>query len=337
MNFFQRAFLKTTKMSLTNNKKSVPLSHKDRCPIPSSPLTVRLIGQNHYTKRYQQLLAQQPQVTWVDTPDPIDLSDEAQAAIVMVPPERRTRLIQQLLATDHHVLVDSPIADTYEAFDELLYCANQYDKRLTLTHFHSFLKTTQQARKHIFEHTLGRLKTIRIEINPQPTDPDPLLMQTQTSYLGETLTLLNLTRWLCAKNFFSLTAQVDPNATFHRPTQTMDLKINLGDAISLTCTPLPTLPYHWRITVQGYRGFLQLAANGHGLYCTSKNKREAFTLTSTQAEYDTAIADALTAFITTCRTGKEPQANALDGMVDIALITAAVQSAQNGKTVTLIK
>jgi rhamnogalacturonyl hydrolase YesR/predicted dehydrogenase len=296
-----------------------------------APFHLGLIGEKSHQTFYANALKKIPFLS-------VSVIEQYQAKtvdaiIIATPLAKRAELTKRLLQTGCHVLVEAPIATSYQEFDAIMLAANQQNKRLAVASFHRFLPSVVQARSLIDE--LGKISAIYIQVNQKNTEP--LLARHQEGFVSQALPLFDLVRWLCAKNPHRLYTQKNLLAQFSKPTKNLHLLVELGTIPVLYATvPVFEMDNHWVITIHGRKRHLRLISDGKLQYFEVtgqwKTLRKGYS-----DDYQIAVRDFLIDFVQSCQTGKEPEVNVLDGMAQLALTLAAVKSAQSGQAISMIE
>ena len=300
------------------------------------PLKLSWLGTHKALEDYLRILQKMPQVVLIDPQDA--LFSQAEAVIIAVPLRQRAELAKRALLAGCHVLIDTPMACSYEEFDEIQGVAIQQDKRIAIASFHRFLKSAYYAREIIFKQEIGEVTSIQIQVYSETTAP--LLSGSQEGYVGKGLPLFDLVRWMCAKTPFTLTAAPENRAaTVYKPQKVLYLLVNFNRiplAYMTTTLISPEIPGGWLITIYGQKGILQLTANGD-LQRLGETGRWEQLVRGEAIHYQIAMQCLLQDFIASCHSGKEPEVNSLDGMAGVALTLATVDSAKTGKTIQMIE
>ena len=294
--------------------------------------TIGFIGKDSDFQFYAQAVRTIPSVFFDFIDNRAALQGQRDAVIVAAPLKERAELARQILNAGSHLLVETPMATSYQEFDAIIRQANQQNKRVAIASFHRFFNAAKAARVLIDE--IGRINAVVMQVNNDTSDI--LLSRHQQGFLGKALPLFDLVRWLCAKSPLSLYAHKNIFARFHKPEKNLHLLVELGNIPLLYTTVPASLSDSWTITLYGQQGHLKLTADGQLQRADSGAAWETV-ITGEPSDSQTAVRDLLADFVESCRTGTEPKVNALDGMAGIALSLAALQSAQRGQTASMVE
>lgn len=136
-----------------------------------SRLRVAVVGAGHLGRIHARLLAEQPNAHLVAVVDPAEsarsriaadlacpvaeslslIESDYDAAVVAAPTGLHHRIGCELLSRGKHVLMEKPLAPTYEEADELVRTANRYDRILQVGHVERFNPVTPAAMAEIDE------------------------------------------------------------------------------------------------------------------------------------------------------------------------------------------
>jgi rhamnogalacturonyl hydrolase YesR/predicted dehydrogenase len=300
------------------------------------PLKIGLIGEKSDFKFYAQTFKKISSASFEIISREAALQGQTDAVIIAAPLKERAYLAKHILKAGSHVLVESPMAMSYEEFDAILLQINQQNKRLAVAHFHRFLKSAIQARALINE--IGQINVISIQVDSKTSTP--LLSRYREGFIGKGTPLLDLVCWLCAKSPLSLYAHKNLFAFSDKPEKKLHLFIELG-RIPLLYSTVPTtlqeISDGWTITIYGKKKHLKLSANGGLQRFYAEEGQWKTVLAESPSDYQEAVLLLLEDFIESCQTGKEPEVNALDGMAGMALTLSAAQSARTGQTVSMVE
>jgi len=307
------------------------------------PLKIGFIGEESDFKFYAQAFKKISSASFEIVSREAALQGQTDAVIIAAPLKERADLVKHILKAGSHVLVESPMAMSYEELDAILLQINQQNKRLAVAHFHRFLKSAIQARALIDE--IGKINVISIQVDSNTSQVDsntsaPLLSRYREGFIGKGTPLLDLVCWLCAKSPLSLYAHKNLFAFSDKPEKKLHLFIELGK-IPLLYTTVPTtspdISDGWTITIYGQKKHLKLNANGGLQDFDAEEGQWETVLAESPSDYQEAVVLLLEDFIESCQTGKEPEVNALDGMAGMALTLSAVESARTGQTVSMVE
>ncbi len=300
-----------------------------------NPFTIGLLGEHNDFEFYAQVVQNMSSASlyFIDTKAAIQ--GQTDAVIIAAPLTERAALAIRILKAGSHVLMETPIATSYAEFDAIMRQANQQNKRVAVASFHRFFNSAIQART--LYKGIGKIKVVQIQVDNEMSDP--LWSRHKEGFLGMSLPLFDLVRWLCAKSPLSLYTQKNLFAQFVKPEKNLHLFVQLGK-IPVLYTTVPTtspdISASWTITVYGQKGHLKLSANDQLQRADTAGEWETVVAGYSSA-YQEAVHDLLVDFIESCQTGKEPEVNLLDGMAGVALTLAAVQSSQSGQAVAMIQ
>jgi predicted dehydrogenase len=328
--FSRRSFLVTGGIILLNGCAA---PHYRR-PIENEslkPFTIGFVGKDDDFQFYAQILKNIPSVVFEQTDNKTALQGQHEAVVVAAPLKKRAELAKQIL-NHSHLLIQTPMATSYQEFDAIMQLANQQNKRVAITSFHRFLNAAKQARTLIDE--IGKIKTVVMQVSHDTSDI--LLSHQQPGFIGKALPLFDLVRWLCAKSPLSLSAHKNLFARFDKPEKNLHLLLELGNIPLLYTTKPSSLSASWTITLYGQQSHLKLTADGQLQRADFGADWQTVSIGEPE-DFQQAMHDLLADFVDSCRTGKEPEVNVLDGMAGIALTLAAVQSAQTGQTVSMVE
>jgi rhamnogalacturonyl hydrolase YesR/predicted dehydrogenase len=299
----------------------------------TKPLTIGFIGDHSDFQFYAEAFQTISKASLIQIDRKILFQGQTPAVIVAVPLIERAELARHILQFGSHVLVEMPMAVSYQEFDDIIQVANQQNKRVAIINFHRFLTYADQARTVIDE--IGKIKKIQIQVSEKRSDP--LLSHYREGFIGKGLPLLDLVRCLISQNPSNLQTDKTPSAQFFKPANPLHLSIELGKiSIPLSYDTITTLPKlgEWIITIFGQNGTVKLSEKGGLQHLSIKNK---IRFTKPPSDYREAVRGLLEDFVAVCQTGREPEVNALDGMASIALTLNAVQSAQCGQKQWIIE
>jgi len=286
-------------------------------------LPVAVLGSQGAAKRY--LACQAFQVVEI-CEDPAAVPVEAQAAVVATPvPVRGTHALAMLRAR-RHVLIEPPIAATYEDFDRVMGEANARDLRVGAVYPLRFAPHAIRAREIVSRNQLGRVTAIRAAAVQEAAD--------RRGHLGPATDLIDLVRWMLADAAGSVAALRDLDADPAISPSTLHLLVPFGGAaLAYTAVPAPDpdLPGGWTLTLTGQRGRLKLTGDGR-LYLAGDTWAEQRVETASSPPLERLTAD----FAQACRQGREPEVNGVDGMAGVGLLLGAVASAHSGRAAPLV-
>jgi len=301
----------------------------------AKPLKIGLIGEDSDFKFYAQAFKTISSASFEIISKEVAFQGQKDAVIIAAPLKERADLVKHILKAGSHVLVESPMAMSYEEFDAIVLQLNQQNKRLAVAHFHRFLNTAIQTRVLIDE--IGQISLISIQVDSKTSEP--LLSRYQEGFIGKGIPLLDLVCWICAKNPLSLYAHKNLLALTDKPEKKLHLSVELGK-IPLSYSTIPTISAEvsagWTITIYGQKAHLKLTANGE-LQRFDADGQWKTVLAQSPSDYQKAVVLLLEDFIESCQTGKEPEVNVLDGMTGIAFTLNAAQSARTGQTVSMVE
>jgi predicted dehydrogenase len=265
----------------------------------------------------------------------IAAQDEASAAIVTGALQDRGEQAHKMLAAGLHVLAESPPAVSYDEFDGLMRVANTQNLRLGIGCYHRYLDSVVMARNLIWQRIPGNPISMNIRIGD--SSDDPLLNRFTEGYLGRALPLLDLARWIGGKSPEYTTVEKNLFAEFVSSPSELSLMADMG-GVPVTChsggIAGPESAGGWSLDIHCTEGMLRL--DGTGSLVRSTGGEWTTLHSGTSKSYTNSARVLVQDFIVSCRTGKEPEVNALDGMSGLALTLAAVQSAQSGSTISMV-
>lgn len=295
----------------------------------AAPLRLGLLGSAEARAPFERLAAADPLAEPAAAAEaPGELPAALDAAVVATPLERRAADACALLERGLHVLLPVPFAVEYAAFDALMARANAKNLRIGAWLPLRFDAAAIRMRQIVLDHALGL---------PHSAQLERLRSSGGDGYLGHALPLLNLACWIMGEAPIGLGVRPDRLARAEVPAREAHGFLAFGHAgepLAFTTLPgpQPEIPTGWALRVACAGGALRLGADRRLLVSTRGEawRPEACALNDPAAEN---FAD----WIEACRTGREPETNALDGLQSIALTAAAAQAARERRTVELVR
>lgn len=291
-----------------------------QAPKPvGDPLRIGFLGPEKREKEYRSSAGTLASVRWV-------AAERAQAVIVASPLERRAKDALAQLRAGRHVLIGPPVSISFKEFDLLVGEANARNLRIGSAYPLRYAPHCVRAREVLRSASIGRVQSVRIEAS-DAGDAD-------AGYLGQAAHLLDLPRWLFGAALVSLAAGSNPAAEPAVPAGALHLQVSYQgpratyDAASSGSAP----PGGWTLTVVGTSASLRLMGTGQLLEMRNGSDWTQQPVPSAPDPLSLLVAD----FAEACRTGREPETNAVDGMAGVGLLTGAVASARSGSTSILL-
>jgi len=250
---------------------------------------------------------------------------EADALIVASPLERRAEDALSTLQSGRHVLIEPPIAMSYPEVDRMLGEANRRDLRIGSAYPLRYARHSVLVRERLQRELDGKLQNVTIEASAPEN--------ATCGYLGASTHLVDLVRWLVGKPAGSVTARSDEAAKADVPAASLQLLVSF-DGFDVTYDGLPGIDVAggWKMTLDGEHAGLQLDGSGH----LRERHQGGDWRTQLVAPVSDALPNLVSNFVNACQSEQEPEANAVDGMAGVGLLTGAVDSARAGHPVTIL-
>jgi predicted dehydrogenase len=283
------------------------------------PLRIGFAGPEKREKEYRSSAGTLASVRWV-------AAERAQAVIVASPLERRAKDALAQLRAGRHVLIEPPVSILFKEFDPLVGEANARNLRIGAAYPLRYAPHCIRAREILRSASIGRVQSVRIEASD--------IGEAASSYLGQAAHLLDLPRWLFGAALVSVTARSDPEAAPAQRAGALRLQVSYqGPRVTYDAGPSgSTPPGGWTLTVAGASASLRLTGTGQLLEMRDGSDWAQLPVPSAPDALSLLVAD----FAEACRTGREPETNAVDGMAGVGLLTGAVASARSGSTSILL-
>ena len=289
-------------------------------PKPAGdPFRIGFLGPEKREKDYRSSAGTLTSVRWV-------AAKQAQAVIVASPLERRAKDALAELRAGRHVLIEPPVSTSFKEFDPLVGEATARDLRIGVAYPLRYAPHCIRARELLRSASIGRVQSVRIEASDAG--------DAAYGYLGQATHLLDLPRWLFGAALVSVTARSDPQAAAALPAGALHLQVSYqGPRATYDAVPPGSAPPGgWTLTVAATSASLRLTGTGQLLEMRGGGDWAQLPVPSTPDALSLLVAD----FAEACRTGREPEANAVDGMAGVGLLSGAVASARGGRASQLL-
>ena len=244
-------------------------------------------------------------------------AERAQAVIVASPLERRAKDALAELRAGRHVLIEPPVSISFKEFDPLVGEANARNLRIGVAYPLRFAPHCVRAREVLRSGLIGRVQSVRIEASEAG--------DAASGYLGQATHLLDLPRWLFGGALSSVTAGPNPEAEPAVPAGALHLVASVSTRVTYDADSAP--PGGWALTAVAASASLRLTGAGQLLEMRDGGEWAQQSVPAAPDALSLLVAD----FVEACRTGREPEANVVDGMAGVGLLTGAVASARGGR------
>jgi len=263
---------------------------------------------------------------------------EADAALIVVPPEKHLEVAMQALKNGLHVLIEKPLADTMENAKRIVSEADEQGLKLMVSQNYRFCKGARTVRKLIETEKVGDPSYACVNFHKAPRFKGFRLEMEHPLLIDMAIHHFDLMRYLFNSDAFSIYCETwRPRWSWFRGDPSAAITIKMENGVHLTYIG-SWVSLGWETS---WYGDWRIECSEGGIHWNGKVK---FKLKDSDEMLEGFVsmplegrAYSLYEFAEAINKNREPETNGKDNLKSLAMVFASLDSAKSGKPVLVNK